>query len=68
MFKLFVYGVDVVYDVRDIAISGVFALYELELSSSSVRGVLFECAVGPSCVADSSNNVWFVVCGSVLCW
>ncbi len=57
-----------VYDVRDIAISGVFALYELELSSSSVRGVLFEFAVGPSCVSDSSNNVWFVVGGYVLCW
>ncbi len=38
------------------------------MSSSSVREVLFECAIGPICVADSSYNVWFVVWGSVLCW
>ncbi len=38
------------------------------MSSSFVRGVLFECAIGPNCVADSSNNVWFVVSGSVLRW
>ena len=38
------------------------------MSSSSVRGVLIECAIRPNCVADSSNNVWCVVSGSVLCW
>ena len=68
MFQWFVYGVDVVYDVRDVAIRGVFALYELELTLSSVCGVLFECAIGPGCVADGSNNVGFVVGGSMLCW
>ncbi len=57
-----------VYEVWDVAISGVFALYKLELSASSVSGILFECAVGSSCVADGSNNVLFVVGGSVLCW
>ncbi len=57
MFQWFVYGVDVVYDDLDVAIRGVFALYKLEFSTSSVSGVLFECAVGPCCVADGSNNV-----------
>ncbi len=57
-----------VHDVWDVAISGVFALNELELSASSVSGVLFECAVGPYCVADGSDDVWFVVGGSMLCW
>ena len=68
MFQWFVYGVDVVYDVRDVAISGVFAFNELELSSSSVRRVLCEFAIGPGCVADSPNDVWFVMGGSILCW
>ena len=57
-----------VYDVRDIAISGVFALYELELTLSSVCRVLYEFAVWPNCVSDCSDNVWFVMGGSVLCW
>ncbi len=57
-----------VYDVRYVAIGRVFTLYELWLSSSYVRGVLFECAIGPVCVAYGSNDVWFVVGGSVLCW
>jgi hypothetical protein len=38
------------------------------LSSSSVRGVLFECAIRSNCVADGSYNVWFVVSGSELRW
>ena len=41
LFQWFVYGVDVVYNVCDVAISGVFALYKLELSTSSVSGILF---------------------------
>ena len=57
-----------VYDVRDVAICGVFAFYELQLSSASVCGILFELTIGPDCVADSSDDVWFVVGGSVLCW
>ena len=57
-----------VYDVRDVAICGVFALNELELSSSCVCGVLYEFAVWPDCVSDCSDDVWFVVSGSVLCW
>ena len=57
-----------IYDVRDVAIGGVFAFYELELSSSSVRRVLCEFAIGPNCVSDCSYDVWFVVSGSVLCW
>ena len=68
MFQWFVYDVDVVYDVRDVAICGVFAFNELKLSSSSVCGVLNEFAVGPGCVSDCSDNVWFVVSGFVLCW
>ena len=36
--------------------------------SASVCGVLFELAVGPYCVSDSPNDVWFVVGGSILCW
>ncbi len=55
-----------VYDVRDVAISGVFAFNELELSSSSVRRVLCEFAIGPNCVSDCSYDVRFVVSGSVL--
>ncbi len=27
--------------------------------------VEFEFALGPECVADSSDNVWFMICGSV---
>ena len=37
------------------------------MSSASVCGVLFEFAIGPDCVADSSDDVWFVVGGSMLC-
>ena len=68
MFQGFVYGVDMVYNVRDVAIRGVFALYELKLPSASVRGVLFECAIRSNCVADGSYNIWFVVSGSELRW
>ena len=57
-----------VYDVWDVAISGVFALYELELSTSFISGILFESAVGSYCVSDGSDDVWFVVGGSMLCW
>jgi hypothetical protein len=57
-----------VYNVRDVAIRGVFALYELKLPSSSVRGVLFECAIRSNCVADGSYNIWFVMSGSELRW
>ncbi len=38
------------------------------MSSASVCGVLFEFAIGPGCVAYSTDDVWFVVCGSILCW
>ena len=38
------------------------------MSSASVCGVLFELSIGPDCVSDSPNDVWFVVGGSILCW
>ena len=57
-----------VYDVCDVAIRGVFAFDELELSSASVCGVFFEVAVGAGDVSDSPYDVWFVVGGSILRW
>ncbi len=59
---------DVVYNVCDVAISGVFALYELELSATFIGGVFFECAVGSYKVSDGSDDIRFVVGGSMLCW
>ena len=57
-----------IYDVYDVTIRGVFALYDLELSAPSEGRVLLEFAIGSGCVADGSNDVWFVVGGSMLCW
>ncbi len=65
LLKGFIYFVYAVYDVCDVTIRGVFAFDELSFTSVCV--VDFEFAVGPECVADSSNNVWFMMCGSVLC-
>ena len=56
-----------VYNVCDVAIGGVFALYELELSTAFISGILFECAVGAYHVSDGSDDVGFVVGGSMLC-
>ncbi len=67
MFEGFVYDVDVLYDVRDVAICGVFALYELKLSSASVRVVFVELAIGSKCVADRSDQVRYVMCRPGLC-
>ena len=57
-----------IYDVRDVAISGVFAFNELELSSSFVRRVLCEFAIGPNCVSNCSYDVRFVVSRYILRW
>ena len=57
-----------VYDVCDVVISRVFAFYELELSATFIGGVFFECAVGSYKVSYGSDDIWFVVGGSMLCW
>ncbi len=54
--------------VRDVAIGGVLALYDLKLYAPSEGRVLLEFAIGSGCVADGSKDVWFVVGGSLVCW
>ncbi len=67
LFKWFVGSVDVVYNFWNVPISGVFAFYELELSSIFIGRVFDEFAVGPTCVSNRPYEVRSVVCRSIVC-
>ena len=67
LFKWLVDGMDVVYNLLNVPISGVFAFDELELSYSLVGRVSDEFTVGPKCVTNHHDKVRFVVCLSIVC-
>ena len=67
LFKWLVDGMDVVYNLLNVPISGVFAFDELELSCSLVGRVSDEFAVGPKCVTNHLDEVLSVVCRSIVC-
>ena len=66
LFSRFVDDVNVVYNFWNVPISGVFAFYELELSSSLVGGVFDEFAAGPKCVSTRLDKVRSMVCWSII--
>ncbi len=57
-----------VYDVFDVAVRGIFALYELDLSLASVSEVLVYSAFFVDSVSSGSNEVWLAVFRYVMCW
>ncbi len=67
LFKRFVDGVDVIYNLLSVPISGVFTFDELELSSSLVGRISDEFAIGPKCVSNRLDEVRSVVCQSSVC-
>ena len=66
LFKRFIDGVDVVYDFLYVSVGGVFVFDKLELSSSFVDRVFNEFAVRLKCVSYRHDDIWSVMCRSML--
>ena len=66
LFERLIDGVDVIYDFLYVSVGGVFAFDKFELSSSFVGRVFNEFAVGPKCVSNRHDEVWSVMCPSML--
>ena len=67
LFKRFIDGMDVIYDLLRVPITGVFAFDELDLSSSLECRVSDVFAAGPKCVSNRLDEVKSIMCRSIMC-